>query len=929
MKIYGSIKELVSAVFRVGVRQVTVNPPAAPAADRTITLPDATDTLVGKATTDTLTNKTFDADGTGNSITNIENADIKTGANIARNKLASGAASHVLVNDGSGVFSSEAQLAPSRGGTGVNSTATFPVSGVIVTEASSATLSNKTLLTPVIDDYFDLNEESAPSTPASGKVRVYAKTDNKLYLKDDLGTETAVGSSGSGEINAITTGSTDATGWLAGTSHTVATNTSNSPLSPITTTSIAITATSTATESSTSGGYKTFTLPTSLLSKKLKAEFYVTTSASQTWALSVYQSTTRLALTTDSSSVTNLPSGVTQKYTAYFDANTSTGYTVSLTRTAGSGTTTAYVTSVIVGPGIQPQGAVVGEPIAYTPTITNFGNGVGYLNWERSGTKIKITGTLIVGSSLPTGTISWSLPSGLTADYSTIPKGVGNSNAYQRVGIATSYVTEYFTAAIVRDNTSTTNFTFSGNGSTYPSQLDWGTNAGSITLVANDAITIDMEVPIAEWAGSGKVNLAQNDVEYAFNTSTTDASDTSSFGYGPGGARFSAVTTPRAKRVKFQTPIQSGDQIIFEVSADTGVTWLQTEQSGLLTTNSTQNTKSFGTYIDYISSTQIDIIFNTFRLANGATFGADGATWTALASGANFLWRVRKSSAGAAVGFGIADTLSSGLVPSGTYNKSTTQWTLGATGLNQQQIINGSGLRLQAPSTSCFLNFDRSGTQGWEIGSNNTGPGGTNGYYFYEGTGGKFVGGISTGGAWTLGPSSGATGSSHFMYTDRGADNAFVVQNKTTSSTPYGLLLQFPNSTANDTSSTFLVCSGNSVQRLLIYNNGNVVNSNNSYGAISDASLKENIVDATPKLDALMNVRIVNYNLISDGPSKKQLGVVAQELEQVFPGMIDETSDGFKSVKYSVFVPMLVKAIQELKAKNDELEARLAVLEGN
>jgi hypothetical protein len=39
--------------------------------DRTLTFPDATDTLVGKATTDTFTNKTIDADGTGNVITNM------------------------------------------------------------------------------------------------------------------------------------------------------------------------------------------------------------------------------------------------------------------------------------------------------------------------------------------------------------------------------------------------------------------------------------------------------------------------------------------------------------------------------------------------------------------------------------------------------------------------------------------------------------------------------------------------------------------------------------------------------------------------------------------------------------------------------------------------------------------------------------------
>jgi hypothetical protein len=125
----------------------------------------------------------------------------------------------------------------------------------------------------------------------------------------------------------------------------------------------------------------------------------------------------------------------------------------------------------------------------------------------------------------------------------------------------------------------------------------------------------------------------------------------------------------------------------------------------------------------------------------------------------------------------------------------------------------------------------------------------------------------------------------------------------------------------------FCVFDNNTTLKMLIRPNGNLLNSNNSYGSLSDVSLKENIVDATPKLDNLMQVKIRNYNLKDDVTKTKQIGVIAQELETVFPGMIETDGDGIKAVKYSVFVPMLLKAIQEQQALIISLTARIAALE--
>jgi len=135
----------------------------------------------------------------------------------------------------------------------------------------------------------------------------------------------------------------------------------------------------------------------------------------------------------------------------------------------------------------------------------------------------------------------------------------------------------------------------------------------------------------------------------------------------------------------------------------------------------------------------------------------------------------------------------------------------------------------------------------------------------------------------------------------------------------------------NENGSVSVFYYGGNAGYAQILGNGNLQNSNGVYAAISDVKLKENIVDASPKLADLMQVKVRNYNLIGD--TTKQIGVIAQELETVFPALIDETNDTdakgndlgtkTKAVKYSVFVPMLIKAMQEQQAIIESLKARL------
>jgi hypothetical protein len=129
----------------------------------------------------------------------------------------------------------------------------------------------------------------------------------------------------------------------------------------------------------------------------------------------------------------------------------------------------------------------------------------------------------------------------------------------------------------------------------------------------------------------------------------------------------------------------------------------------------------------------------------------------------------------------------------------------------------------------------------------------------------------------------------------------------------------------------------------LVWTNGNVENTNNSYGAISDIKLKENIVNANSQWNDLKALQVRNYNF-KEGQTHTQIGLIAQEAELISPGLVSETPDRdaegndlgtvTKSVNYSVLYMKAVKALQEamerieqLENSNADLLARVTALE--
>ena len=162
------------------------------------------------------------------------------------------------------------------------------------------------------------------------------------------------------------------------------------------------------------------------------------------------------------------------------------------------------------------------------------------------------------------------------------------------------------------------------------------------------------------------------------------------------------------------------------------------------------------------------------------------------------------------------------------------------------------------------------------------------------------------------------------------------------------------SATAAGTGWFFIVgdSSGGS-NRFQIRGDGNMYNANGTYGTVSDARLKQDIVDAPSQWDDIKAIRFRKYRMKEDveaNPDAPELlGVVAQELEQTSPGLVDEqikmktvevtdeegnvtqqqqpTGETTKTVKTSVLLMKAAVALQEAMTRIEQLEAKVAALE--
>jgi hypothetical protein len=266
------------------------------------------------------------------------------------------------------------------------------------------------------------------------------------------------------------------------------------------------------------------------------------------------------------------------------------------------------------------------------------------------------------------------------------------------------------------------------------------------------------------------------------------------------------------------------------------------------------------------------------------------------------------------VGFGFGSALLAegnaySKVVEASYNGSydyTAIYTAGAGAVNADPkiyILNNGNVcvgGLTNPLARLHVHVQYSGTQAFRVTGIAGGPGTTQGFF--------------DSGAINLGAGYGA-----FLIGGDTSDGSMQMQ--TTSTTGSAVLA----CRLNKLGGAFTIGPGGAVLALQVAGN---LQYSGTLSNISDIRVKENIKPIENGLDIVLKLNPVIFDRTDSG-TKDNLGFVAQEVEKVLPQLVtiekhpDLDIEDFKNLDYVSIIPILTKAIQELKAEIDDLKAQL------
>jgi len=152
---------------------------------------------------------------------------------------------------------------------------------------------------------------------------------------------------------------------------------------------------------------------------------------------------------------------------------------------------------------------------------------------------------------------------------------------------------------------------------------------------------------------------------------------------------------------------------------------------------------------------------------------------------------------------------------------------------------------------------------------------------------------------------------------------------------PYGMRITYSGASPNSNDNWFLYFEDTTNSKFTVVSSGTTQNRTGTYGTLSDVRLKQDIVDANSQWNDIKAIRFRKYRLIDDVNANSNapyfMGVVAQELQETSPNLVEQYADKkgemILSVKQSIIFMKAAKALQEAMERIETLEAKVTALE--